>query len=51
MNERSHPQNNQSSFGTMKNGTNIGPSSPQTALAMRPKAMTASDAAFRRRDE
>ena len=30
----------------MKNGTKIGPSSAQTALAISPKAMTASETAF-----
>ena len=43
MNDLSQPQNSQSSFGTMKNGTKIGPSRPQTALAIRPNAITASD--------
>src|SRR6476619_5583024 len=46
INDLSHPQNSQSSFGTMKNGTKIGPSRPQTALAIRPNAITASDRAF-----
>ena len=48
MNDFSQPQNSQSSFGTMKNGTKIGPSSPQTALAIRPNAITASDSALAR---
>ena len=39
-------QNSQSSFGTMRNGTKIGPSRPQTALAIRPNAMTARERAF-----
>src|SRR6266571_4610417 len=38
-----HDQNSQSSFGTMRNGTKIGPSKAQTALAMRPNATIASD--------
>ena len=46
MNDLSQPQNIQSSLGTMKNGTNSGPNSPQTALAIRPKAMTAIDTAL-----
>src|SRR4051812_10511767 len=46
MKDLSQPQNSQSSFGTMKNGTKIGPSRPHTALAMRPKAITARDSAF-----
>src|SRR3989454_9380591 len=46
MNAFSQPQNSQSSFGTMKNGTKIGPSKPQTALAISPNAITASDKAF-----
>src|SRR2546428_2916358 len=48
MNAFSQPQNSQSSFGTMKNGTKMGPSKPHTALAMSPKAMTASESAFAR---
>src|SRR5882762_10437015 len=48
MNDLSQPQNSQSSFGTIKNGTKIGPSRPHTALAMRPNAITASDNAFAR---
>src|SRR4029450_9247771 len=46
MNALSQPQKSQSSFGTMKNGTKIGPSKPHTALAISPKAMTASDSAL-----
>src|SRR6266851_101307 len=46
INDLSQPQNSQSSFGTMKNGTKIGPTSPQTALAIKPNAMTARDRAF-----
>ena len=46
MNALNHDQNSQSSFGTMKNGTKIGPSRAHTALAMRPKATTASETAF-----
>src|SRR5688572_11138646 len=46
MNALNQDQNSQSSFGTMKNGTKIGPSSAHTALAMRPNATTASDIAF-----
>src|SRR5829696_6846055 len=46
MNDFSQPQNSQSSLGTMKNGTKIGPSNAQTAEAMRPKAITANDRAF-----
>ena len=47
----SQPQNSQSSFGTMKNGTKSGPTSAHTALAIRPKAMTAIDTALAQRDE
>src|SRR5690242_4618945 len=36
-------QNSQSSFGTMKNGTKIGPTSAHTALAISPNATTASE--------
>src|SRR5262249_14275208 len=43
MNALNHDQNSQSSLGTMKNGTKIGPTSAQTALAISPKATTASD--------
>src|SRR5436309_6410379 len=43
MNALSHDQNRKSSFGTMKNGTKIGPSRAHTALAMSPKAMIASE--------
>ena len=46
MNDFSQPQNSHSSFGTTKNGTKIGPSRPHTALAIRPKAITANDRAF-----
>ena len=46
MNDLNQPQNSQSSFGTMKNGTKIGPRRPQTALAMSPNAMTAREIAF-----
>src|SRR5919106_1555297 len=45
-NDLNQPQNSQSSLGTMKNGTKIGPRSPHTALAMRPNAMTASEIAL-----
>src|SRR4029450_1064983 len=45
-NDFNQPQKSQSSFGTMKNGTKIGPKSAQTALAIRPKAITARDKAF-----
>src|SRR5262245_58019825 len=45
-NDLSQPQKSQSSFGTMKNGTKIGPSSPHTALAIRPNEMTASEIAL-----
>src|SRR3954451_5852027 len=34
-------KNSQSSFGTMKNGTKMGPTSAQTALAISPNATTA----------
>src|SRR5687768_13074802 len=43
MNALNQDQNSQSSFGTMKNGTKIGPSRAHTALAIRPKATMASD--------
>ncbi len=46
MNALNHDQNSQSSFGTMKNGTKIGPSSAQTALAISPKATIASEMTF-----
>ena len=46
MKDFSQPQKSQSSCLTMKNGTKIGPSSAQTALAISPKAMTASDSAY-----
>jgi hypothetical protein len=46
MNALNHPQNSQSSFGTMKNGTNSGPRRAHTALAIRPKAITAIETAF-----
>src|SRR5205814_374765 len=42
-NALNHDQKSQSSFGTMKNGTKIGPSNEQTALAISPKATIASD--------
>src|SRR5579864_9451824 len=45
-NALNHDQNSQSSFGTMKNGTKIGPTSAHTALAMRPNATTASEMTF-----
>src|SRR5689334_8419689 len=48
MNAFSQPQNRKSSFGTMKNGTKIGPSKAQTALAIRPNAITARESAFAR---
>src|SRR5436189_90535 len=41
-----HDQKSQSSLGTMKNGTKIGPTSPQTALAIKPKATTANEMTF-----
>ena len=50
MNDFSQPQNSQSSFGTMKNGTKIGPSSPQTALAISPKAIDRQRQRLRQRD-
>src|SRR5262245_61779851 len=43
MNALNHDQNRKSSFGTMKNGTKIGPTSAHTALATNPNATTASD--------
>src|SRR3954452_10579 len=46
MNALNHDQNSQSSFGTMKNGTKIGPTSAQTALAMSPNATTAREITF-----
>ena len=46
MSDLSQPQNSQSSFGTMKNGTKIGPRSVQTAVAMRPNATTPSESAL-----
>src|SRR6267142_5112775 len=46
MNDFNQPQNNQSSFGTMKNGTKIGPSSAHTAEAIRPNEITARDNPF-----
>src|SRR5258706_15689789 len=46
MNALNHDQNKKSSFGTMKNGTKIGPTSAHTALAMSPNATTASDTTF-----
>src|SRR5258705_12789207 len=45
-NALNHDQNSQSSFGTMKNGTKIGPTSAQTALAINPNATTARDRTF-----
>ena len=51
MNAFNHDQNSQSSFGTMKNGTKIGPSRAQTALAIRPKATMASEMHLRERDD
>src|SRR4029077_8917879 len=48
MNDFSQPQNSHSSLGTMKNGTKMGPRSPQTALAINPNAITASERAFAR---
>src|SRR2546422_2877345 len=48
MNALNHDQNSQSSFGTMKKGTKIGPTSAQTALAIKPKATTASETTFAR---
>src|SRR3990170_8778619 len=46
INALNHDQNNQSSLGTMKNGTKIGPSSAHTALAMSPNATIASEMTF-----
>ena len=51
MNALNQPQNSQSSFGTMKNGTKIGPSSAQTALAIRPKAIDGQRNDLRKGDE
>ena len=45
MNALSQPQNSQSSCGTMKNGTKIGPTSTATPVAAHPNEMTASRAA------
>src|SRR6266849_6197640 len=45
-NALNHDQNNQSSFGTMKKGTKIGPTSVHTALAIKPNATTASEMTF-----
>src|SRR5581483_10315592 len=42
-NALNHDQNNQSSFGTIRNGTKIGPSNAHTALAIRPNATIASE--------
>src|SRR5205807_7332140 len=41
-------QNSQSSFGTMKNGTKIGPTNAHTALAISPKATIASETTLAR---
>ena len=41
MNALNQDQNSQSSFGTMKNGTKIGPTNAHTALAISPKATIA----------
>src|SRR5213075_178186 len=46
MNALNHDQNSQSNLGTMKNGTNSGPTSAHTALAIRPNATTASETVF-----
>ena len=46
MNDFSQPQKSQSNFGTMKNGTKIGPRSAHTADAMRPNAITARHSAL-----
>ena len=46
MNALNQDQNSQSSFGTMKNGTKIGPTSAQIALAISPKATIASEIAL-----
>ena len=35
-----HPQKSHSSFGTIKNGIKMGPTRTQTAVAIKPKAMT-----------
>ena len=40
MNAFSQPQKSHSSFGTMKNGMKIGPTRTQTAVAIKPKAIT-----------
>src|ERR1700726_1826742 len=45
-NALNHDQKSQSSFGTMKNGTKIGPTKAQTALAIKPNATTASEMTF-----
>src|SRR5581483_2614532 len=45
-NALNHDQNSQSNFGTMKNGTNKGPSKPHTAVAIRPKATTPKETIF-----
>src|SRR5438477_11534892 len=46
MNALNQDQNRKSSFGTMKNGTKIGPTSAHTALAIKPNATTARAATF-----
>src|SRR2546430_14906507 len=46
MNALNHDQNRKWSFGTMKNGTKIGPTRAHKALAMSPNATTASDTTF-----
>src|ERR1700733_2930850 len=46
INAFNHDQKSQSSFGTMKNGTKIGPTKVQTALAIKPNATTASEMTF-----
>src|SRR6266545_2095841 len=48
MNALNQDQNRKSSFGTMKNGTKIGPTSAHTALAINPNATTASETTFAR---
>src|SRR6476620_763632 len=46
MNALNQDQKSQSSFGTMKNGTNIGPTSAHTALAISPNATIAKEITF-----
>src|SRR6202035_4894868 len=46
INALNHDQNSQSSFGTMKKGTKIGPTRVHTALAIKPNATTASEMTF-----